>query len=474
MRPLFSLLFTFLAFSVVAQTGYKIDCKINGLKDTTAYLGYYYKENTHVQDTAKVNSQGMFTFTGSKVLVQGMYFLILDKSIIFHLVVGSDQQFSLETSTTDYIKNMVVKGDDDNRLFFENMVYDAARDEEAKPLVAVMKDSAASKDQKTTAQESLKKIGEKVMAHRQAIIDKYPQAFTVRMMLVNKPIVIPDPPKKADGTIDSTFQLRYYRQHFFDNFNLGDEAMLRMPKVFYWEKVKEYLTRLHVQHPDSITRAIEGLVAVAKTNKETYKYLVWKCIGEYQQHEIMGLDEVYVNMVDKYIATGEMAYWLDAKTVKNQMDYASKVRLAMIGRTAPNLIMLNEDLQPRSLYDLKNKYSIIFFFKPTCGHCREEAPKLVEFYNANKKNLGLEIFAVSTDTSMKEMKAFIHELKTPWVTVNGPRSYINTHFSNLYFAESTPTLYILDERKKVIARKLGVENLASFFENYEKMIRRKG
>lgn len=473
MRPLFSILFIFLAFSVVAQTGYKIDCKINGLKDTTAYLGYYYKENTHVQDTAKVNSQGMFTFTGSKVLVQGMYFVILDKSIIFHLVVGSDQHFSLETATDDYIKKMVVKGDEDNRLFFENIAYDAARDEEAKPLVALMKDSAASKSQKTTAQESLSKISEKVMAHRQAIIDKYPQTFTVRMMLVNKPIAIPDPPKKTDGTIDSTFQLRYYRQHFFDNFNLGDEAMLRMPKVFYWEKVKEYLTRLYVQHPDSITQAIEGLVTIAKKNKETYRYLVWKCIGEYQQPEIMGLDEVYVNLVDKYIATGEMAYWLDQKTMKNFTDHASKVRLAMIGRTAPNLIMLNEDLQPRSLYDLKNKYSIIFFFKPTCGHCREEAPKLVEFYNANKKNLGLEIFAVSTDTSMKEMKAFIHEMKTPWITVNGPRSYIDTHFSNLYFAEMTPTLYILDERKKIIARKLGVENLASFFENYEKMIRRK-
>jgi peroxiredoxin len=472
MRSLLSVLCALTIFSATAQEGYKIDFKIKGLKDTTAYLGFFLEEKTRVKDTAKVNGKGSFTFQGTKILPQGVYFIILDKTRIFDIVVGPDQHFSMETSTEDYVKNMVVSGDNDNRLFFESMLFDAGLTSEAQPFITTMKDSTAKEEQKKKARESLEKINETSTAHRLSIIEKHPLTLTARMIKATKPIEVPDPPKKADGTIDSTFQLRYYRQHFFDNFNLADDAMLRMPKVVYWEKVKEYLTRLYVQHPDTITKVIDGLVAVAKKNQDTYRYLVWNCVGEYQQHEIMGLDEVYVNLVDKYITSGEMNFWLDKKTVKNFTDHASKIRLAMIGRTAPNLIMLNENLQPRSLYDLKNKYSIVFFFKPTCGSCREEAPKLVEFYNAQKKNLGLEIFAVSTDTSMKEMKNFIREMKTPWITVNGPRSYIKTHFSHLYFAESTPTLYILDERKKIIARKLGVENLASFFENYERMIRR--
>jgi thiol-disulfide isomerase/thioredoxin len=141
--------------------------------------------------------------------------------------------------------------------------------------------------------------------------------------------------------------------------------------------------------------------------------------------------------VDKYIASGEMDYWLDKKTVQNHKDYASKVKRGLIGRTASNLMMQDQNLQPRSLYDLKNKFTIIFFFKPTCGHCREEAPKLVEFYNTSKKKYDFEVFAVSTDTSMKEMKEFIRDMKTPWTTVNGPRSYIKTHFSEVYFTETT-------------------------------------
>jgi len=41
-----------LSISSWAQEGYKIDFKINGLKDTTTYLGYYYGESTYIKDTA--------------------------------------------------------------------------------------------------------------------------------------------------------------------------------------------------------------------------------------------------------------------------------------------------------------------------------------------------------------------------------------------------------------------------------------
>jgi peroxiredoxin len=184
----------------------------------------------------------------------------------------------------------------------------------------------------------------------------------------------------------------------------------------------------------------------------------------------MGLDQVYVHLIDKYIATGEMDFWLDKKTIQNLKDHANKLRRAPIGAIAPNLIMQNERLQPKSMYDLKNKYTILYFFKPSCGHCREETPKLVSFYNNNKNKFDFEVFAVSTDTALTEMKDFIKEMKTPWITVNGPRSYIKTHFMELYYAELTPTIYIIDRQKKIIARKLGVEQLDGFFNNYEKMV----
>jgi len=469
MRLLFFIIGLFIAGSSLGQSGYKFDFKIKGLKDTTVYLGHYKGENTFIRDTAKVNGQGVFLFSGKQTLGQGVYFLVMAKTRVFEFVVGADQQFTLETSSEDYVSNMKVIGDEDNKLFFENMRFNAERHKEAEPFVKILQDTTIKDEAKRKeASEAFGKISKKVMTYQDDIISRYPTTVTAKIFKATKQIEIPEPPKKADGSIDSTFQLRYYRQHFFDNFDLSDDALTQMPKPWYQEKVKEYLEKLFLPQPDTITKAIEGLVLKAKRNPETYKYLVYTCLFLYQSPEIMGLDGVYVNIYDKYFATGEMDYWANASLKKSLKDHADKLRRAQIGKTAPNLMMQDQNMQPKSLYDIKKKYSIVFFFDPDCGHCRTETPKLVEFYNKNKVKFDLEVFAVASDTSMKKMKDFAKEMKTPWVTVNGPRSYLKEHYSNLYYAETMPSIYILDDKKKVIARKLPVEKLEDFFLNYEK------
>ncbi len=455
-----------------SQSGYKLEFKVKGWKDSAVYLGHYYGENTYIKDTAQVNAEGAFTFQDKTALPQGVYFLVRKgkkgNAKIFDVVVGKDQTFSIETASPEYVVNVKVNGDDDNRVFFENIAYNIERNKEAEPFIKVLKDSTLKEDQKKEARDGFAKINEKVMAHQKEIIEKYPTTLTARMLKATMPIVVPEPPKKANGHIDSTFQLKYYRQHFFDNFDLTDDAMIRMPQTIYQQKLKEYLEKLFIPQPDSITKAINYIVAKSKKNQETYKYCVWNCLFMYQLPEVMGLDEVFVNLYDQYFKTGEMDFWVNDKMKENLKEHADKIRSCMLGRTGANLIMQDENLQPRSMYDIKAKYTILFIFSPTCGHCREETPKLVKFYNESKKKLNFEVFAVATDTSMKLMREFIKEFKTPWITVDGPRSYLKEHFQKLYHSDTTPTIFILDDKKKIIAKKLPVNKLEDFLTKHEK------
>jgi thiol-disulfide isomerase/thioredoxin len=473
----------FIAFVIVSpvfsQTSYRLDFKIKNWKDTTIYLGTYFGENTVIRDTAQVKS-GSFYFDGKKPLPGGAYYLVMGKNKLFDFVVGKNKFFTIETiadtkdplKIEDYIKNIVIKNDEDNKLFFDHLHFLAEQHKEAEPLIKILKDSTLSEDQKKGARESFSKLNEKVMGYQEKLIEKNPTTMTAKLLKVTRPITVPDPPKKADGSIDSTFQLKYYREHFFDNMDLADDTMLRLPRPTYQEKVKEYLEKLFIQSPDSITKAIVGIVEKAKKNQETFKYLVYNCMVMYQSPEIMGLDEVFVNMNDKYFSSGQMDFWADASIKKTMKDHADKIRISMIGRTGANLIMQDQNFQPRSMYDIKNKYTILFIFDPDCGHCREETPKLVEFYNKSKSKLNFEVFAVSSDTSMMKMKKFITEFKTTWITVNGPRTYMKEHYSKFYQSETTPSIYILDDKKKIIAKKLSVGNIDDFLskhEKYEKM-----
>jgi hypothetical protein len=59
-----------------------------------------------------------------------------------------------------------------------------------------------------------------------------------------------------------------------------------------------------------------------------------------------------------------------------------------------------------------------------------------------------------------------------WITVNGPRT-LTPHYSDLYDAVTTPSLFILDEKKKIIGKKIPAEKLEDFFINYEKYMKAK-
>ncbi len=468
MKTCFILFFTLISTGLFSQAGYKIDFTVKGWKDTTIYLGHYYGEQTYLKDTARINGKGEFFFDNKNTLPQGVYFLVLNKNKIFDFVVGSSQHFKMETDVADFIKNMKVTGDDDNRLFFENMAFNVERNKEAEPFIKIIKDTTLKEDQKKEARAGFSKINEKVMTYQKEVIAKNPNTMTARLLKSTQEIVVPDPPKKANGSIDSTFQLKYYRLHFFDNFDLSDDALIRLPRPIYQEKLKEYLDKLFLPQPDTITKVINQLAAKVKNNQETYKYLVWNCMFMYQQPEIMGMDEVFVNLYDKYFKSGEMDFWVNAKIKENLKEHADKIRACMIGRTGANLIMQDQNLQPKSMYDIKAKYTILFIYNPDCGHCREETPKLVEFYNKNKAKYNFEVFAISTDTSMKKMRDFIKEFKTPWINVDGPRSYIKEHFSKLYHSDTTPTIFILDDKKTIIAKKLPVKQLDDFLTKHEK------
>lgn len=451
-----------------AQPGHKLEFKVKGLKDTTVYLGYYSGEQTYVRDTARVSHTGTFSFEDPKPLGQGMYMVILKNTPIFQFVIGYDQRFLIETDSEDYTGKAVVTGDEDNKLFFENSNFLAGKFKQADPYTKVLRDSTLKEDNssKKAAREEFQKISKEVNEYQNDIIAKHPTTFTARLLKSVKEIDVPPAPKRADGTIDSTWQFRYYRDHYWDNFDLADDAMTRLPKPTYKEKVIDYLDRLFVQNPDTLTKEVVRLATKVKKNPEAFRYFVLVVFGHYQQHKIMGLDEVYVNIFDKYIATGDMDQWIDKKVKQQVKDYVDKVRLSLVGHNAPNLIMQDRDLKPKSMYDIKNKYTILYFFNPDCGHCREETPKLVEFYNKNKTKFDFEVYAVSTDTSMQKMRSFIKDFKMPWTTVNGPRTYVG-HWSKLYYAETTPTMYIIDTKHKIIGKKLGPENLDEFFTKYD-------
>ncbi|MDX1627071.1 MAG: DUF5106 domain-containing protein [Fulvivirga sp.] len=463
MRKIFfiSLLLLIANSVVTAQEGYQIELQVDGMADTTILLGYFYGESTYVKDTAHLDKQGRAIFSGAEKLSEGIYFPVVGKTRLFDFPVGKDQQFKLSTKSPDYVANMKVEGDLENKIFFEDLKYNMAMNSQAQPYINALQDSLSSPTAKAGARDALGALDKKVKAHQQEIIDKYPGTILAKIHRANQR---PDIPEAPEGKSQQDFAYKYYKQHYWDNFELDDPVLLHLSRPIYKEKFNEYLDKLVVQNPDSVIKEVDHLISKAKANEETYKYVVWSAVIKYQYPQIMGLDEVYVHLFDKYFASGEMDYWANEQLIDNLKNRADQLRNSLIGKNAPNLIMLDQDLKKQSLYDIPNEYTVIYFFDPDCGHCKKETPRLLQFYK--ETDYDVEVFAVSADTSMVKMKNYIDEMQMPWITVNGPRTY-TLPYPQLYDASTTPTIYVLDRKKKIIAKKLPAERLEEFLTRYE-------
>jgi len=121
-----------------------------------------------------------------------------------------------------------------------------------------------------------------------------------------------------------------------------------------------------------------------------------------------------------------------------------------------------------SLYDISKEFIVLYFWEPDCGHCKEATPKLKSFYE-KARNEGVEIFAVCTTADRGKWIKYIEDNKLTWINGWDPKR--TSRYDYFYNVQSTPMIYILDRNKNIIAKKLPVENLASFIDNYRKYSR---
>lgn len=442
-----------------AKDTYTIKVKIAGLKDTICHLANHYGDKQYIQDTARVDSKGNFLFSGNKKLPGGIYLVVLPSKKYFEImIVDKEQNFSIETDTADLVKSLKVKGSNENKIFYEYLQFIGKKQKEVEPVRANLEKYKDNKDSTEKYQAKLNKINDEVKNNRIAFLKQNEGSFVAKVFKASDEPVIPEIPILANGRTDSTFAYRYYKSHLFDNIDFSDDRMLRTP--LFMTKVKQYLDNLTVQNPDSLKISCDYLIEKARANKEVFKYIVYYTTLTYETSKVMGMDAVFVHLVEKYYMTNQ-AYWMDSTQLKKINDRATTLKPLLLGKRTWNLTLEDTNGTYRPLYDVKAKYTVLFFWDPDCGHCQKSIPKLVEVYD-KYKSMGIEVYAACTETDLSKWKKTINEKKLTWINVADPN--LHNNFRRDYDITSTPQIYILDENKVIKARKLDVEQLGDIFE----------
>ena len=431
-------LLIFSAGFMAQSQSYDIRFRIKNFADTTAYLAQYYGDKILLEDTAKV-TDGQFAFKGKNKLPDGMYVVAgQSNNKILDVLVNKDQRFLISANINNLLKSISIEGSKENELFYEYI------NEITKKRKVIQQLKQLPDNQKK--KRKIRNINEQVDTYQKNFIKENKGTFAAAFVKASRDIEVPEP----DDKNDSTFKYRYYRNHYWDNMDLSDSRLLRTP--LFHDRYMRYLDKVVPQHPDSISKALDQMLNAAPDSTEIFKYMLWEATRKYERSKVMGFDAVFTHLALNYFKEGRTAD-LNEQVVKNIVEKGETLKNLLIGKKAPKLVMMDSTRKPVSLHDIKADYTIVAFWDSNCGHCQKEIPKLHEFYKTNKEKWNLATFAVSTDTSTREWKAFINKNHLTWTNVYGYWSYTK-NFHDLYDINSTPVIYLLDEEKKIIGKKI--------------------
>jgi thiol-disulfide isomerase/thioredoxin len=457
--------------------GYELKVRIKNLAGKEIILGHHFADKLFSDDTLKLDNLGLGTLKGNTKFPEGLYFFMTPSHAMFDFFMTSNQRFTAETDTIDLFEN----------LRFYNSPENTAAQEYLKFIVAVQKESAALKESMKNLTDStvmrkndsrLKEISIESKAQVKNLIEGQKNNFVGLFIKANQEIEVPNPPRNSDGNIlDSTFQYRYYRSHFFDNMNLKDARFLRSP--VYDKKIKEYLDQVVPKLPDSISNACDKLLTVAESNPEIFRYMLITLFNKYATSTIMGFDAVYVHIAEKWYIP--KATFSDTAFISQTRVNVAAMKPLLLGQTAIDLHMLSlpEDhfiqaktdtaLQknPHSgtfidLLQVQAKYTILVFWESDCGHCKKAIPELYQIYQKLKPK-GVEVFAVHMLGGIEGKQKWIsfvneHQLYD-WLNVWNPYDF---SYKKVYDIRTTPVIFVLDQDKKIIAKKLEPKQIEDF------------
>jgi peroxiredoxin len=455
-------IFTILSFSTLcAQKTTHFTVKIEGYTEGVAKLLGCYVDETYLADSAKIDTQGQFSFTRADSYVEGMYYILTpDRDNFSFFIANGENNFTLKTKRGALTQAMQTEGTLENQLYFDNLKYQITLEQKfnvnAQKLQALSPNSPQWNELQKEQQTMLENRDNLVAD----LVKQYPKAFFPKFKIAGQ-----NPKLRvsytSNGTMDSTKTMANYRYDWWNDVDFSDERLIRTPVFF--NKMKKYVTELTYQIPDSIIAAADYFIDKTLNTKELFNVAANWTAYQYKPglSKVMDGEAIYSHIILKYF-TPDKTYWMKPEELKSVRESAQNMRSSLIGMVGQNVQAKDKNGVMRSIYDIKTPYKVVYIYTPDCEHCQEETPRLRKVYDTWKSR-GLEIFSiVMNPKSREEWQGFAQKFGVNWIDVSDPS--VISRYHEKYHIDITPELYLLDKDNRIIAKNLKPNQLPEVLE----------
>ena len=251
--------------------------------------------------------------------------------------------------------------------------------------------------------------------------------------------------------------------NIFKNINFSDPQLYSSGLVFsiierqFWALQKSGLdeaTKLR-----ELNSSVDIILDSVKKNEKLYNDLTKYLFQYFEKYSLFTASE-YIALK----ALNQKEVTLNSALV-NKLESYRKMR---VGNMAPNFELVGDVFKNGvavkntiRLADINTKYKLIIFGGSWCSQCRAEMIQLLPRYN-NWKSKGLEVVFISLDTDKKEFENFTAPF--PFYSACDYKKW-DTQAAKDYYVSSSPTIFLLDSKNKIILRPPTVASLDSWLDS---------
>tara|TARA_R110002096_G_scaffold49384_6_gene130457 strand:- start:166 stop:1497 length:1332 start_codon:yes stop_codon:yes gene_type:complete len=276
--------------------------------------------------------------------------------------------------------------------------------------------------------------------------------MALHFIKANKPYI----PKKFETV--KTY-INNLKTHYFDYVDFNNKIL--QSSSFLEERMLNYVFGTTADDVDEETNYKNNIdvfcVAMKDVPNKVKRILL---VDLWEQMRDLGFETVA-----NYISE---TYLMDIAVALNDQELIKGLMLLIntaIGEKAPDFsleIKKNQKKITKKLSELKiAKNYIVVFWSSTCSHCLDEIPQLQSFVKNQQKDF-VKVIAIGLEDEPNEWKTLTKKY-TEFIHVYGKGKWDN-EIGNNYGVTATPSYFVLDKDKKIIAKPENFEALKTFFE----------
>ena len=458
MQKYFTLLLLFISGFAAGQD-FELKITLDSASNQEVYLAHYFLDNVYLDDSVKLDAGGTGVFARDTLLPQGLYKIYKDGENHFDFLLGADQQFSMSNVNYD-ATNAKIEGAVESQEFVKYIRFLKKLQNEGAEIRK--KIETASQEEKTKLQTEMNSLTKNIHNYWFNTKKNFPDTFLSKFLLANyvpelDVSTLPNEVQQNDSLLLIS-KFTFQQEHFWDYFDYTDERFLYTPLLK--PKIETWFTKVLYQNYDSVRDPVFNFIENTRANKRIFQFATSWFLNSSIQSNILGMDALFVDLARTYYLSGD-AFWASDESMKIIRENVVFFEHNLIGKTAPDLTLESVDGEFVNLHKIKAKITAVLIYEPNCSHCKEFVPQLYKEVYLPFKDKGLEIFAIYSMDKKEEWVEFLHDYNLyGWINVWD--EHHASQFKISYDARKTPGIYLLDENKKIIAKKLSVEQIVQF------------